>query len=148
MTLNDQELAAAIEAISLQAGTAIMEIYGRHFSVETKVDDSPVTEADQAAETIIVTALRVLTPKIPVVAEEEVAAGHQPDIGEGPFWLVDPLDGTREFILDEAIVNGRGRMRVDDGIWTVEGTDLPAGSKVRVTEVSGATLRVASSLDT
>ena len=54
----------------------------------------------------------------------------------------------REFILDEAIVNGRGRMRVDDGIWTVEGMDLPAGSKVRVTEVSGATLRVASSLDT
>ena len=98
MAHNDQELAAAIEAIALHAGGAIMEIYARDFAVETKADDSPVTEADQAAEAIIVVALRALTPDIPVVAEEEVAAGHQPDVGSGPFWLVDPLDGTREFI--------------------------------------------------
>ena len=98
MTHNDQELAAAIEAIALRAGAAFMEIYSRDFAVETKADDSPVTEADQAAEAIIVAALRALTPDIPVVAEEEVAAGHQPDVGAGPFWLVDPLDGTREFI--------------------------------------------------
>ncbi|MBL6953453.1 MAG: 3'(2'),5'-bisphosphate nucleotidase CysQ [Alphaproteobacteria bacterium] len=98
MTDNDKDLAAAIEAIALQAGAAIMEIYSRDFAVETKADNSPVTEADQAAEAIIVAALRQLTPHIPVVAEEEVAAGHQPDVGAGPFWLVDPLDGTREFI--------------------------------------------------
>ncbi|NQV61583.1 MAG: 3'(2'),5'-bisphosphate nucleotidase CysQ, partial [Alphaproteobacteria bacterium] len=98
MTDNDKDLAAAIEAIALQAGAAIMEIYGRDFAVETKADNSPVTEADQAAEAIIVAALRQLTPHIPVVAEEEVAAGHQPDVGARPFWLVDPLDGTREFI--------------------------------------------------
>ena len=96
--MTDSELAAAIEAIALQAGAAIMEIYARDFEVETKSDDSPVTEADQAAEVIIVTALRALTPEIPVVAEEEVAAGKQTDVGAGPFWLVDPLDGTREFI--------------------------------------------------
>ncbi|MBT4488321.1 MAG: 3'(2'),5'-bisphosphate nucleotidase CysQ [Rhodospirillaceae bacterium] len=84
--------------MALQAGAAIMEIYARDFEVETKSDDSPVTEADQAAEVIIVTALRALTPEIPVVAEEEVAAGKQTDVGAGPFWLVDPLDGTREFI--------------------------------------------------
>lgn len=98
MTNNDSDLATAIEAIALRAGAAIMEIYARDFAVETKADQSPVTEADQAAEVIIVAALRELTPDIPVVAEEEVAAGHQPDVGAGPFWLVDPLDGTREFI--------------------------------------------------
>lgn len=98
MTSNDEDLAAAIEAIALQAGAAIMEIYGRNFAVESKADASPVTEADKAAEVIIVTALRELTPDIPVVAEEEVSAGHRPEVGAGPFWLVDPLDGTREFI--------------------------------------------------
>jgi len=96
--MTDQELASAIEAISLRAGAAIMEIYARDFAVETKSDNSPVTEADQAAEAIIVAALRALTPEIPVVAEEEVAAGKQTDVAGGPFWLVDPLDGTREFI--------------------------------------------------
>ncbi len=96
--MTDQELASAIEAIALQAGAAIMEIYALDFAVETKSDDSPVTEADQAAEAIIVTALRALTPDIPVVAEEEVAAGKRTEVGGGPFWLVDPLDGTREFI--------------------------------------------------
>ncbi|MFP6746757.1 MAG: 3'(2'),5'-bisphosphate nucleotidase CysQ [Alphaproteobacteria bacterium] len=96
--MTDGELAAAIEAIALRAGTAIMAIYARDFAVETKADDSPVTEADQAAEAIIVEALRALTPEIPVVAEEEVAAGKRTEIGAGPFWLVDPLDGTREFI--------------------------------------------------
>ena len=94
----DKDLAAAIEAIALQAGAVIMEIYGRDFAVETKADESPVTEADEAAEAVIVAALRALTPDIPVVAEEEVAAGQAPDVGAGPFWLVDPLDGTREFI--------------------------------------------------
>ena len=98
MSDNDKDLAAAIEAIALRAGAAIMDIYGQDFAVETKADASPVTEADQAAEVIIVAALRELTPDIPVVAEEEVAAGHQPNVGAGPFWLVDPLDGTREFI--------------------------------------------------
>ena len=54
----------------------------------------------------------------------------------------------REFILDDPVVNGRGRMRVDDGTWTVEtmsGPDLPAGTKVRVSEVEGATLRIEAS---
>ena len=98
MSHSDKDLAAAIETIALQAGAVIMEIYAKDFAVETKADESPVTEADQAAEAVIVAALRLLTPDIPVVAEEEVAAGEAPDVGAGPFWLVDPLDGTREFI--------------------------------------------------
>ena len=107
MSATDHELAAAIRDIALKAGDAIMEIYAGEFAVESKADASPVTEADRAAEAIIVAALRELTPAIPAVAEEEVAAGHRPDIGGGAFWLVDPLDGTREFVErnDEFTVN-------------------------------------------
>jgi len=96
--MKDEELAVAIDTIAREAGAAILAIYSREFEIETKSDNSPVTEADRAAEAIIVAKLRSLTPKIPVVAEEEVAAGKQTDVGSGAFWLVDPLDGTREFI--------------------------------------------------
>ena len=96
--MNDRELAVAIDTIAREAGAVILAIYSREFEIETKSDNSPVTEADRAAEAIIVAKLRSLTPKIPVVAEEEVAAGKQTDVGSGTFWLVDPLDGTREFI--------------------------------------------------
>jgi 3'(2'), 5'-bisphosphate nucleotidase len=63
-----------------------------------KEDRSPVTAADGAGEEVILAALAKLTPDIPIVAEESVAAGRIPEVGDGPFWLVDPLDGTKEFI--------------------------------------------------
>lgn len=94
----NRAMADGIGRIALQAGQAIMAIYARDFEVEVKPDASPVTEADQVAEAIILEGLRSLTPEIPIVAEEEVAAGRVPDIAGGEFWLVDPLDGTREFI--------------------------------------------------
>ena len=75
-----------------------MRIYAGDHGVRDKADESPVTDADHAAEAIIVAGLRTLTPDTPVVAEEEMAAGRIPVIGDGPFWLVDPLDGTKEFI--------------------------------------------------
>ena len=75
-----------------------MRIYAGDHGVRDKADESPVTDADHAAELVIVTRLRALTPDVPVVAEEEMAAGRVPAIGDGPFWLVDPLDGTKEFI--------------------------------------------------
>lgn len=83
-----------------------MAVRARGCAVETKEDDTPVTEADRAAEAIIVAGLRAATPDIPVIAEEEVAAGRV--VSPGPvFWLVDPLDGTREFAAgrDEFAVN-------------------------------------------
>jgi 3'(2'), 5'-bisphosphate nucleotidase len=101
MALSDSErldLAERIGNMTLQAGARILEIYGSDFAVDTKDDRSPVTAADQAAEDIILAELATLTPRFPVVAEESVAKGQIPDIGDGPFWLVDPLDGTREFI--------------------------------------------------
>ena len=79
------------------AGDVIMHIYESDFSVSTKSDASPVTAADQAAEAVITEALTRLAPGIPIVAEEAHSAGTRWDL-DRCFWLVDPLDGTKEFI--------------------------------------------------
>lgn len=97
MPLSNAELLERVETIVLDAGRLVMEVYATEFAVDAKDDASPVTLADQRAEALIVDALRALTPDIPIVAEELVAAGCIPAIGDR-FWLVDPLDGTREFI--------------------------------------------------
>jgi len=88
----------ACTAFADEAAVEIMRIYAGDLGTRTKADSSPVTDADQAAETIILRGLRALTPGTPVVAEEEMAGGHKPVLDGGPFWLVDPLDGTKEFI--------------------------------------------------
>ena len=86
-----------LNPIMLKAGAEIMRVYAGDITVTTKGDASPVTEADQRAERIILEDLNILAPDIPVVAEEEAAAGRLPEIGNR-FFLVDPLDGTKEFI--------------------------------------------------
>lgn len=83
--------------LARQAGKLVMDVYATDFAVRGKDDASPVTEADERAEAVILAGLAALTPEIPVVAEEAVAAGKLPAVGER-FWLVDPLDGTKEFI--------------------------------------------------
>lgn len=82
---------------ALEAGLEVWNHFNRGVEVMTKDDLSPVTAADQAAEAIILRALARLAPETPVVAEEEAAAGRVPDISAN-FFLVDPLDGTKEFI--------------------------------------------------
>jgi len=93
-----QILLDACTAFARDAAREIMRIYAGDLGVRAKADKSPVTDADHAAELIIVAGLRTLTPDTPVVAEEEMAAGRLPNLNGGPFWLVDPLDGTKEFI--------------------------------------------------
>lgn len=104
---NDSAALLALAAdLADQAGAVILQVRARGFAVEHKEDRSPVTEADRAAEAIIAAGLRQATPDIPVVAEEEIAAGLV--VAAAPrFWLVDPLDGTREFTAgtDEFAVN-------------------------------------------
>lgn len=94
---------AALAKALLPSVFEAAEVEMRHFlagvAVEHKADRSPVTEADRQAEAIIVAALRDAMPGVPVVAEEAVSAGTKPDI-DGAFFLVDPLDGTREFIAN------------------------------------------------
>jgi len=89
-----------------EAGEAILEVVRRGFEVEAKQDASPVTEADRAAELVILAALARAAPGVPVIAEEEVAAGRIP-AHEDTYFLVDPLDGTKEFIRggDDYTVN-------------------------------------------
>ena len=91
-------LLTPLEALARKAGILILEVYNSDFSVQGKSDSSPVTAADEKAEAIILPGLAELTPGVPVVAEESVAAGRIPDLGSGLFWLGDPLDGTKEFI--------------------------------------------------
>jgi len=89
-----------------EAGEAILEVVRRGFEVEAKHDASPVTEADRAAELTILAALARAAPAVPVIAEEEVAAGRIPAHG-AIYFLVDPLDGTKEFVRggDDYTVN-------------------------------------------
>ena len=103
----DSALLDRIVAIAEDAGRTILDHYRADVVVERKADSSPVTVADREAEALIVAALREIDPEIPVVAEEEAAAGAAPSEGGARFWLVDPLDGTREFIggTDEFTVN-------------------------------------------
>lgn len=96
----DQKRTALLDGmidVSIRAGAAIMAVYESDFAVDFKGDSSPVTAADAAGEAVILEALAVLAPEVPVVAEEEAAAGRIPDT-DGHFFLVDPLDGTKEFV--------------------------------------------------
>lgn len=90
---------AAIEAVRA-ADAVVLEVYAGDFAVDRKGDASPVTEADRRAEAVIVDMLARLAPGVPVVAEEAQAAGQSSATAPcAPcFWLVDPLDGTKEFI--------------------------------------------------
>lgn len=88
----------ALKALAVKAGDAIMSIYQSDFSVTDKPDLSPVTEADIAAHNIIVKGLSLLTPDIPILSEESADDIKNARVGWNTFWLVDPLDGTKEFI--------------------------------------------------
>ena len=95
--LPDDALIDALLAAAVVAGRATLEIYRADFTVTQKADRSPVTAADHASEKIVLEHLARLAPGVPVVAEESVAAGSIPQVRE-EFFLVDPLDGTKEFI--------------------------------------------------
>ena len=86
-----------IEIIAREAGAAIMAVYARDFSTQQKEDKSPLTEADTIAHEIIIRRLGQLQPMLPVLSEEAVENFSGAD-HSGRYWLVDPLDGTKEFI--------------------------------------------------
>jgi len=92
-----RQFAIAVMAAAQKAGAAIMDIYRATPEVRFKADNSPVTNADHAAEEIVIAALAQLMPGVPVIAEEQMAAGRAPATGSD-FFLVDPLDGTKEFL--------------------------------------------------
>ncbi|MDI7776369.1 3'(2'),5'-bisphosphate nucleotidase CysQ [Asticcacaulis sp. EMRT-3] len=136
-----------LKPIMLAAGAEIMRIYATDFKVVSKEDASPVTEADKSAEAIILAGLHHIAPGIPVVAEEEAAAGRFPSLA-GTFFLVDPLDGTKEFISK----NGEFTVNIaliEDGVPVMGAVFAPAigrmwwGSKTGgafVAEVAGGVI--------
>jgi 3'(2'), 5'-bisphosphate nucleotidase len=148
------ELAEAAQ----EAGEAILTIVRRGFEIESKHDTSPVTEADRRAELIILAALARAAPGVPVIAEEEVAAGRIP-AHDDLYFLVDPLDGTKEFVRggDDYTVNigliaggsprlgvvyapATGRLHggvVGDGAWLDEGRGRESiGTRDRGSEIT------------
>jgi 3'(2'), 5'-bisphosphate nucleotidase len=105
--MNHGDLIEPIVALAAEAGDKILEVYATDFDVQSKVDESPLTQADLAANTCIEAGLRRLTPDIPIISEES----GLPDFSErrlwSRYWLIDPLDGTKEFVNrnDEFTVN-------------------------------------------
>jgi len=85
--------------IAIKAGQEIMKIYQTDFNVDTKDDNSPVTLADKIAEELIIQSITSeISDKYPIVGEEAVGEGNIPVVTDTAFWLVDPLDGTKEFV--------------------------------------------------
>ncbi|MCK8784850.1 3'(2'),5'-bisphosphate nucleotidase CysQ [Roseomonas sp. NAR14] len=107
--MEDAELLELAASLARRAAAAILAVRRAGFAVDRKSDLSPVTEADRIAEALIVEGLRAATPDIAVAAEEEIAGGYLCEPGEAGcrLWLVDPLDGTKEFAAgrDEFTVN-------------------------------------------
>jgi len=104
--MNEPQLLEACVIAAREAGAEILKLVAAGYQVETKSDLSPVTVCDRAAEAIILKALAAAAPAIPVIAEEEVAEGRIPVHGD-TYFLVDPLDGTKEFVRggDDYTVN-------------------------------------------
>ncbi|HZW58828.1 MAG TPA: 3'(2'),5'-bisphosphate nucleotidase CysQ [Woeseiaceae bacterium] len=107
MPMNPAELVEPVVRLAQQAGDAILEIYRTDFAVEHKRDDSPLTKADLAAQRTIAAGLHALTPAVPLISEESGLPPFAERRRWTRYWLVDPLDGTREFVNrnDEFTVN-------------------------------------------
>lgn len=111
------ELLEQLSAPLREAGALIEAIKAKGIVQRDKADKSPVTEADEAAEALLTAAIRAIDPEAVIVGEEAVAAGHMPD-ADTRFWLIDPLDGTRDFVgggLDYSVNVGL----VEDGVPTL-----------------------------
>src|SRR5258706_9775938 len=122
--MDSSALLHRISDVAREAGTAAMVAYRSDFGIRHKGDRSPVTDADERAEAVILERLALLMPGIPVISEEQAAAGRAPPPARR-FWLVDPLDGTREFVQR----NGEFTVNialVEDGVPTLGVVFAPA----------------------
>lgn len=98
MNIDSPGFIHALIAIAKQAGSEVLKIYETDFSVKSKDDDSPLTAADVASHNAIISGLSELTPEIPILSEESAAIPYQTRKAWKRYWLIDPLDGTREFV--------------------------------------------------
>jgi len=98
MSTTLRSLLPSVAAIAKRAGAEILDVYARDFDISSKADRSPLTQADLRAHRTIVEGLQALTPQIPVLSEEASDIPFEERRGWQRYWLVDPLDGTKEFI--------------------------------------------------
>lgn len=129
-------LLAKLVTIALAAGRVTLEVYLTDFKALLKADASPVTEADERAEAIILAELKSIAPDVPVIAEEEFAAGRIPAMASTIF-LVDPLDGTKEFLAR----NGEFTVNIaliEDGVPVIGVVYAPAIGVLYTGSASGA----------
>lgn len=96
--MNLEELVEPITELAVAAGDAILTVYATDFDVESKSDESPLTQADLASHNTIVAGLQTLTPDIPVISEEDGLPEFEVRGQWHRYWLIDPLDGTKEFV--------------------------------------------------
>ncbi len=96
--MNLKELIEPIVALATEAGQAILEVYATDFDVQEKSDESPLTQADLASHNCIVAGLKQLTPDIPIISEEDGLPTFEERRQWQRYWLIDPLDGTKEFV--------------------------------------------------
>ena len=96
--MNLEELVEPITALAVEAGNAILTVYATDFDVESKSDDSPLTQADLASHNCIAAGLAQLTPDIPIISEEDGLPEFDVRGKWDRYWLIDPLDGTKEFV--------------------------------------------------
>lgn len=139
--MNRAQLLDDLAVLAEEAGGAIMPYFhAEEVTTRQKDDDrrSQVSDADLAAEGVILKGLARLTPGIPIVAEEEVAAGRIPDVSGGQFWLVDALDGTNEFLkkIPEFTVNIG---LIEDGSPTMGVVYVPVSGDTYAGTVGGPT---------
>jgi 3'(2'), 5'-bisphosphate nucleotidase len=98
MSIDPNRLLIEVNALAREAGRAILEVYASSFSVQEKEDRSPLTEADLRSEKLILAGLKRIAPDIPVLSEESVQVAWATRRQWGRLWVVDPLDGTKEFV--------------------------------------------------
>jgi 3'(2'), 5'-bisphosphate nucleotidase len=98
MTTDPNKLLLDVTALAREAGRAILEVYASSFSVQEKADSSPLTEADLRSEKLILAGLRRIAPEIPVLSEETGQSAWAVRRNWSRLWVVDPLDGTKEFV--------------------------------------------------
>jgi 3'(2'), 5'-bisphosphate nucleotidase len=154
----EQRLLDAVCDIARAAGRAVLEVYGRDFTVSRKSDDSPLTEADRVAHTIIARDLAALDATIPLLSEESAPEDHAARRCWSRYWLVDPLDGTKEFVKRNGeftvnialVVDGRAVLgavyapvldrlyfgALTQGAWRADGPATPHAIAVRKTAAS------------
>jgi 3'(2'), 5'-bisphosphate nucleotidase len=153
-----RRLLDAVCDIARAAGRAILEVYGRDFTITRKSDNSPLTEADRVAHTIIARELAALDGAIPLLSEESAPEDHAARRSWSRYWLVDPLDGTKEFVKRNGeftvnvalVVDGRAVLgavyapvldrlyfgALAQGAWRADGLATPHAIAVRKTAAS------------